>query len=201
MLRHSLIKQSWMAVGLLMVVLTFSASTNSCSKEQVVYQRPVAELNQKAKQLMNDGQAQAAVGRLEAALDLLPGEPTTLNNLAVAYQQNRQYQKSLALFEDLLKTGKADKATMIKNMGIVHEAMADELMIQSEEEPEPPPKLSKEDVKQLESKAIDHYKLALQYYSEAIDGSKNPGPLQFQVATLKERIKQIQEGKQAEVLR
>lgn len=184
-------------LALLIVTLSFSANTAGCNQEQMVYQRPVAVLNQKAKQLMDGGQPQDAIGRLESALDLMPGEPTTMFNLGIAYQQAEQYEKALATFDELVKGNPPNKAEILKSMGIVYESMADKLIAESQEEPAPPPpKLTETQIKKLEGQAIDNYKMAQQYYEEALPQAQDAGQLQAQIENIKARIEQIKEGKQ-----
>ena len=181
----------------ILVFVTFSAE--GCSQEQMVYQRPVAELNAKAKQLMDGGQPQEAIGRLESALDLLPDEPATKYNLAVAYQQAGQYDQSLALFDDLLKHNEGDKNTLLKSMAVTYEAQADDAIAKSQAGPAPaPPKLSDADVKALTGKAIDNYKIAIQYYQKAADGLGNTeaaSQLKSQADALNQKITQLSSGK------
>lgn len=183
-------------LGSVLLATAFSAA--SCDQEQMVYQRPVAILNQKAKQLMDGGQPQAAIGRLESALDLLPDEPSTKFNLAIAYQQNARYEDALKLFDDLLKHNNGDKNTLLKSMAVVYEAMADDAITKSQATPPeaPPPKLSPEDIKTLNNKAIENYKIAIQYYQQSIADVKTPDAslLQNQIDTLNQKIKQLSQG-------
>ena len=59
-------------------------------QQDVVNRKAVGILNERARLLAETGNLQSAIGRLEAAVDLMPNETVTLNNLAIAYQPNLQ---------------------------------------------------------------------------------------------------------------
>ncbi|MBY0449119.1 MAG: tetratricopeptide repeat protein [Cyanobacteria bacterium] len=85
-----------------LVLALFVLSLSGC-KQNMIYGRAVQDLNVKAQEALTQGDTAKAVSRLEAALDLVPDEPRTRYNLAVAYQQNKNWDKAVKLLEVLDK--------------------------------------------------------------------------------------------------
>src|SRR5437868_5059904 len=96
---------AWPKAGLLTATLSLGLmlTLNSGCTQDVVHQRSIAELNQKAQTMMQSGDYEGAVSRLEAAHDLEPTEPNTTYNLAIAYQSKGDYPKAIAIFNQLLE--------------------------------------------------------------------------------------------------
>jgi tetratricopeptide (TPR) repeat protein len=174
----------WMMAGLL-VVLTLSSG---CQKD-VVHQRSIAELNQKAQIMMQNGDIDGAIARLEAAHDLEPDEPNTLHNLAIAYQTKGDYDKAITLFTQLMSKPGTDKAELYKALGVTYEAKADQLEGQAKEA-EAAPKADKTKVQQLSQQSEEAYNQALASYQQAVaNGLKAPGDVQKQIEALEARKK------------
>jgi outer membrane protein assembly factor BamD (BamD/ComL family) len=118
---------------LLLSVLLLPLS--GCSKS-AVYNPSIADLNQKAQAMLEAGDTQGAVNRLEAARDLNPKEPMTNYNLAIAYEKNSDSEKAIALFEEILKSkaypNGVTEMGLKKNLAITLESQADEYATQAE---------------------------------------------------------------------
>jgi tetratricopeptide (TPR) repeat protein len=183
-------KQPLLIVGL----LGMTAFLGGCQKD-VVHQRSIAELNQKAQAMMHAGDYDGAVARLEAAHDLQPEEPNTTHNLAIAYQMQGNYDKALAMFTELLDKPGMDKAEIQKSIGITAEAKADKLFAEAKSL-EADPKADKAKVQQLTQQAEESYALALDSYRQAVEGLKNPAEVQKQIAALEARQKKAETAPQ-----
>lgn len=193
-------------VNLLLVLLVSLFLLGGC-KESFVYQRSIAELNQKAQGMIAAGDYKGAIARLESALDLYPDEPTTMHNLAIAYQVDAQHEKALALFEKLLETEGMDKPTLYKSIGITHEAMGDQVMVRVDEltsglppardpaRPLPEALAKEKNPQRLTAEAIGHYHLAMENYQAALDnGLKEPQEVKNQLAALQDRVQKLQQS-------
>jgi tetratricopeptide (TPR) repeat protein len=175
---------AFVAAGLL-VTLTL---LGGCQQD-VVHQRSMAELNQKAQTMMQSGDVDGAIARLEAAHDLDPNEPNTTHNLAVAYQTKGDYDKAIALFTQLMGKPGMDKAELYKALGVTYEAKADQLAGQAKEALDNP-KADKVQTQQLDQQAEATYAQALSAYQQAIaSGLKNPAEVQKQIEALQARKK------------
>jgi tetratricopeptide (TPR) repeat protein len=164
-------------------------------QQDVVHQRSIAELNQKAQAMMQAGDYNGAVARLEAAHDLQPEEPKTTHNLAIAYQMQGNYDKALAMFNELLLKSGIDKAEIQKSIGITAEAKADKLSAEAKGM-ESDPKADKAKVQQLNQQAEESYALALDSYRQAVGGLKNAADVQKQIAALEARKKKAETAPQ-----
>lgn len=160
------LNKSVITLSLLMMAVTLMSG---CS-EKVVYNRSVAELNQKAQAMLQQGDAEGAVSRLESASDLYPDEPNTLHNLAIAYQAKGDLDKSIQTFEHLLTLKDLkDVGKIQKSLGVVYEEKADALYAKSEEALE---QKKPEDAQKLKDESIGCYEKAINAYAEA---KKTPG--------------------------
>ncbi|HEY9685625.1 MAG TPA: tetratricopeptide repeat protein [Coleofasciculaceae cyanobacterium] len=159
-------------------------------QQDVVHQRSIAELTQKAQSMMQAGDYNGAVARLEAAYDLQPNETKTMYNLAVAYQMQGNYDKALDMFSQLQDKPGMDKAQIQKAIGITYEAKADALDAEVHEQEENP-KADKAQVQQKKQAAVETYQLALQSYQQALAGNglKNPEEVQKQIESLEAKLK------------
>lgn len=175
----------------LFLALLFITTLTGCSNSQdVVHQKSVMVLNQRAQTLLNAGDMQGAIGRLEAAHDLLPNEPRTVNNLAVAYSQSGQFDKAVALYTELLEKPPAPgdkeglKPQQIQiGLGTAYEGWADELMNKSDDAAEKPDK--KAQSAQYKEQAIATYEKAIESYKLV-----NPAPAEIttQIQAVEERV-------------
>lgn len=177
-----------------------------------VYQRSVADLNTKAQAYLQQGDSAKAICRLEAALELMPDEPNTLYNLAVAYRDNQRFEEAIQSFSSLLELKKSDpkqKVALTRSLGIVHEERADQLMadVDALEQGLPPvssgkadclpaTKPSAKDLAEMGGQAILHYQAAIDFYQQAIDAkAEDAEGLTKQIKSLQEAIDKIQAGK------
>ncbi len=177
-------------------VLAFVLVTLTGCQKDIVHQRSIAELNQKAQTMMQSGNIDGAVARLEAARDLQPEEPSTIYNLAIAYQMQGQFAKAIQMFTLLLEhpgaSGtKLEKAELQKAMAITYEAKADKLSADVRTL-EDDAKTDKSQVAQMHLDTQQSYKLALDYYKQSIDsGLKNPADVQKQIADLEKKLSEL----------
>jgi len=176
---------TFMALGILL-------SSSGCQQD-VVYQRSLSELNQKAQAMMNAGDYEGAVSRLEAAHDLQPEEPTTTYNLAIAYQMKGDYDKAIATFQQVMDKPGINKAEVLKGLGISYEAKADKAMTEAKTlEESPKPDTTK--LKQLKQEADTDFRQALEYYKQAESGLANPEEVKAQIKALEDSLKKQESG-------
>lgn len=152
-------------------------------KGDVAHQRSIAELNQKAQQMMNAGDFQGAISRLEAARDLRPDEPGTLHNLAIAYQMKGDYDQAIQMLSQLTDKPGLNPAEIRKALGIAYESKADRLAMQAKELRDNP-KGDPAKVQALEAEANASYQQALESYRLAAAGLKDPKPIEEQIKAL-----------------
>lgn len=182
-LKHPLV--AFAALGIL-------CSASGCQQD-VVHQRSMAELNQKAQTLMNSGDYEGAVSRLEAAHDLQPEEPTTTYNLAIAYQMKGDHDKAIATFQQVLDKPGINKAEVLKALGISYEAKADKLAEEAKTlEESPKPDAAK--AQQLKQEADAAYHQAVDYYKQAESGLADPSEVQAQIKALEDSFKKQESG-------
>jgi len=93
----------------------------SCSK--VISNPDIQTLNQKAIELMNSGDVEGAIARLESINDLNSNFPQNHYNLGVAYYKNEDYEKSI---ESLKKAISLDKniADAYYTIGLAYQEIA-----------------------------------------------------------------------------
>ena len=70
---------------------------SGCKQEDIVYQKSLAELNTKAQQMLQSGDVNGAISRLEAAHDLEPSEPNTIQMTPATFNA-RDHPVSPAIF-------------------------------------------------------------------------------------------------------
>jgi tetratricopeptide (TPR) repeat protein len=171
--------------------------------EALLDRKPVAQLNLKAQELLQNGQAEAAIARLESALDLAPQEPGTLYNLAIAYEKAGHPLESVKAFEQLLTLNpnqgpQLNPSEIHKSLGVLYEAIAEAYLSgvpleavnlddsasgdDEERVSESPEKSSKPDL----PAAQKAYETAIEHYQQAIDAN-NP-----EAEALKQQIVDIQ---------
>ncbi len=169
-------------------------------KTDVVHQRSISELNEKAQLRMQSGDYEGAISRLEAAHDLQPEEPNTTYNLAVAYQTKGDYGKAIAIFDELLKNPGPDNTPMSssqihKNMGITYEAQADKLEAEASSLTAEP-KGDKSKAAQLQQEANSAMDQALMHYRKALPGLKESEGIAAQIQAIEAKLKKSGAGAQ-----
>lgn len=170
------------------VILAGSMMLLAGCQKDVVHQRSISELTQKAQAMMQAGDYNGAVARLEAAYDLQPNEVKTKYNLAVAYQMQGNYDKALSLFTELQNDPGMNKGEIQKAMGISYEAKAD-LLEQQAGELESDPKADKAQLQEKQQAAAENYQLAMQSYQQALaTGVKNTDEVQKQIDALNAKL-------------
>lgn len=167
----------------LLAILLMSACQSGGGN--IAHQRSIAELNLKAQELMQAGDAKGAVARLESALDLEPNNTQTQHNLAIAYQNAGDYDRAVAMFTQLKDAPGVDKPEMLKSLGIAYEAKADTLWGKAQE--------NEKEKQPLEQEAGQYYQLALDSYQQSLDGLKHPEEVQAQIQALQEKLKNPQQ--------
>jgi tetratricopeptide (TPR) repeat protein len=119
----------------LLTTLLLMLLLSGCAKS-AVYNPSIADLNQKAQTMLEAGDTQGAVNRLEAARDLNPKEPMTNYNLAIAYEKNSDSEKAIALFKEILESKSYPNGVteigLKKNLAITLESQADEYTTQAD---------------------------------------------------------------------
>jgi tetratricopeptide (TPR) repeat protein len=190
---------SWLILGGCVLAVS------GCSPN-AVYKKSVGELNQKAEALMQQGKYPEAVGRLESALDLDPGEQHTLFNLAIAYQASGKLDQSIAAFEKLLETSPIQKTSIQQSLAVVCEDKADLLSSQVpslDQQQEGPKKPLQANQRQALEQAIAYYQKALGVYEtlskeKPLPENLNGEELQKHLTYLKDRITKLEIAKTAE---
>lgn len=133
----------------------------------VVHQKSVSELNQKAAQLMQMGDAAGAVARLEAAHDLVPDDGMVQYNLGIAYQQAQQPEKSIATLTEFVKShpNDAQVRSAVQSLAVVYEQVADERFNQANAEaPDDGQALTSAQKQQVREEGIEAMKQAIAHY-------------------------------------
>lgn len=176
-----------------MLLLAFSA----CEGD-LMYKKAISVLNRKAAEHVAMGNYEKAIGRLESALDLVPGEPTTLNNLAIAYQRSGHYTEALEIFQQIQERGLLEEGEVRRSMGIVYEAMADERMLLATDTEDMANACMTgedraQDPKQLRQEAITHYQSAIDQYRQALPHLRDSEELENQIRLIEERVRNIEE--------
>jgi tetratricopeptide (TPR) repeat protein len=174
--------------AILLVLVCVMSAFSGCTNGDLAHQKSLAELNTKARQMLQAGDVNGAVARLEAAHDLSPDEPNTTFNLAVAYQMQGNHDKAIALFQQLLEKPGQDRSELEKNLGITYEAKADALDSGSKN---PDAKAEPAVPEQAKQQAMDAYQAALQHYRAALNGSKNAADIQKQMDLLQAKLKAL----------
>ncbi len=183
------------AIALSVAIVGMSLVLTGC-QQNMVYQRSMAELNEKAQALMASGDIDGAVSRLEAAHDLQPDEPNTTYNLAIAYQTQGSYDKAIPLLKQLVEKSQLDQAQVHKTLGITYEAKADQLAFKVSEA-ESDPKADKAKIPPMKAEAQEAYELAIESYQQALPGLKNTAEVEKQIEALQARLKKSQASSEA----
>jgi tetratricopeptide (TPR) repeat protein len=116
------VSRSWWPIYAL---LAYALICTGCT-DKAVYNPSIAGLNQKAQAFMASGNVDAAIQRLESALDLSPTDAPTRYNLALAYQQKNALDKAIPLLEKLAEQpDTVDRNKVLLVLGQVFEAKGD----------------------------------------------------------------------------
>ena len=150
--------------------------SNLGDSSTMVHNRSVSDLNAKAKAMMQQGDIPGAIARLESAYDLVPA-PETLYNLAVAYQQVGEFDKSVTAFSKLLDAESEQpllsKFNLHRSIGIVLEAKADKLTIDLDTAmDDPKTALSATELPEQQRLILNTYKQAVGQYQAANNETK-----------------------------
>ncbi len=172
-------------VSLLAVVLLSGCSDGG---GDFVHNRSIAELNQKARQMMEAGDYAGAVSRLEAARDLEPKNVKTAYNLAIAYQMKGDNEKAIQTFTELVGKPGLDQAEIHKALGISYEAVADGLLGQVREAQEAKPPISPDEAHKMTADAVAHYQQAIEHYQQALPGLRQKEEVSMQIEALKKKV-------------
>ncbi len=185
---------------ILVVLFMFSG----CSQD-VVYQRSVSELNQKARQLMLQGDTQGAVSRLESARDLMPGEPSIVYNLAIAYKENGQLDQSIVTFEQFLEQNPSDvlQNNALQSLAVVMEEKADKLLAEAWKQKDEGGNKEPEKVQRLSEEGLDYYERAIGVYQKLLQEkdleAASREEIRLHIANLEESMKKVREGRLEEL--
>jgi tetratricopeptide (TPR) repeat protein len=153
-----------------MVLLCYALMITGCA-DKAVYNPSIAGLNQKAQSLMQSGQTDQAIQRLESALDLNPQEVNTRFNLALAYQKKGDWDKAIVMLTSLSQQpGTLDVNKVYLALGQVYEAKADTQPAGQDGQPNPAARLP--------------------WYKKAVDSYRN---IQPQTPDLEAHIQQLQQ--------
>lgn len=171
---------------------------SGCTGDAVVHQKSVMILNQKAQELLNAGQPVKAAGRLESALDLIPNEPSTMNNLASAYYAGDAFEDAAQAYENLVKvlegstkeTKGLSLGSVQQSLGTCYESLGDKRSADADEIKDLPKPNAEQKAKadKATTEAIAAYEKAIAAY-EAIKPKRND--LEQQVNGLKQRIEEL----------
>lgn len=150
-------------IFLLVAILFVSVLTTAC-----INNFAVQELNNKAKESLNNGETETAICRLKSSLDLDSNMYETHYNLAVAYIAGKQYDEAIKSLEQVVKL-KPDFADTYYSLGLAYEELAAQATSETEEDSKTSDKvIDKQAAFDNISKAIENYN---QYLSRKIDAS------------------------------
>ncbi len=93
---------------MVLALLTVMVCLTGC-QEDLAHKKSVAQLNQSAAALMQQGNYAGAVARLESAYVLVPNSAPVLYNLAMAYQHAGQVEQSVAHLEQFIEKFSGDE--------------------------------------------------------------------------------------------
>lgn len=161
-------------VVLLITILFVSVLTTAC-----INNLAVQELNNKAKEYLNNGDTEAAICRLKSSLDLDSNMYETHYNLAIAYIADKKYNDAIGSLQTALKLN-PELVDAYYSLGVANEESAFNIIngtpeeTEKDEQPEQPEqivpkKLTEADKKVICDKlteAIENYN---QYLSKKVD--------------------------------
>mgnify|MGYP002627365485 CR=1 FL=1 len=107
---------------LLILILVVSVISTAC-----INNLAVQELNNKAKEYMDKGDYQSAIGRLKSSIDLDNTIFETHYNLGIAYTQAEEYDDAIEAFEDAIKLN-PDFALAYYSIAVAYENAAKDII-------------------------------------------------------------------------
>lgn len=119
----------------------------------------VQTLNQRANELLNAGNIDGAIARLESINDLNPNFPQTHYNLGIAYYKKGDYEKSIKSLNKAVELNK-NLADAHYSLGVVYEEMALSEIKKQEENKTNNPATILEDYKKSQESFIQYLKIA-----------------------------------------
>lgn len=111
-------KKAFLLVLILMVSIISTACINNLA---------VQELNVKAKEFMDKGDYESAIGRLKSSIDLDDSIFETHYNLGIAYTQAQEYESAVEEFEKAL-TLKPDADVVHYSLAVAYENQAKDII-------------------------------------------------------------------------
>lgn len=158
-------------IVLLITILFISVLTTAC-----INNLAVQELNNKAKEYINNGDTETAICRLKSSLDLDSNMYETHYNLAVAYIASKNYEEAIKSLEQVRKLN-SDFADTYYSVAVVREEEGYAIIngesiapkqVDDENIQETAPVIAeKKELTQEDKKLIcDKFTEAIQYYNE-----------------------------------
>ncbi len=158
-------------IVLLITILFISVLTTAC-----INNLAVQELNNKAKEYINNGDTETAICRLKSSLDLDSNMYETHYNLAVAYIASKNYEEAIKSLEQVRKLN-PDFADTYYSIAVVREEEGYAIINGESIEPQQvdgenveeaaPVIAEKKELTQEDKKLIcDKFTEAIQYYNE-----------------------------------
>lgn len=141
-------------IMILISILFVSVLTTAC-----INNFAVQELNNQAKESLNNGDTQTAIYKLKSSLDLDSNIYETHYNLAIAYIADKQYVEAVKSLEEVIKLNPEFPDTYY-SLGLAHEELASVDVANAEKISDP--------VKKNTTKgyAISNITKAIEYYNE-----------------------------------
>ena len=109
---------------LVFTILISAVFLTSCEKNFSISSLDVQKLTQKAQQLMDKGDFNGAIARLESINDLNPNIAANNYNLGIAYYNTNQYEKAVKSLNNAVKLDENLKDAYY-TLAVIHEEIAD----------------------------------------------------------------------------
>ena len=181
---------------LLIIILTVSVITTAC-----INNLAVQELNLKAKESMEKGDYETAIGRLKSSIDLDDTIFETHYNLGIAYTNAEKYSEATEEFEKALKLN-PDSDVVYYSLAVALENQAKDIINPplkkdddaDEEEvsltPQDKKELSLEDKQQI----VELFEKSISAYNKYIDKtSQNTDDIKSKIEYLQEEVNKYSE--------
>lgn len=121
----------------------------------------IEKLNKRANELMNAGDIDGAISRLESINDLNPNFSQTHYNLGVAYYKKKNYEKAITSLNKAIRL-KSDFAEAYYTLGVIYEEIGINIIEENK----------KPDSKKIVT-IIDSFKLAQEAYGKYVQFAKS----------------------------
>lgn len=125
----------------------------------------IQKLNNKAAELMQQGDIDGAIGRLESIQDLNPNFPPTNYNLGLAYKEKGDYDKSIHYLTKAVEL-KPDLYQAHLSLTVIYEELSDTLIQEEVDKLEKKDPNSLSSIEDIEFSVEQREKLS-QYYTKA----------------------------------